>query len=63
MLKRPELLFKSGDAQEIAGRIERCIKEPEFYERIRSLCVERAQAHRFDWAERFEKAMENFLVP
>lgn len=63
MLKRPELLFKSGDAQEIAGRIERCIKEPEFYERIRSLCAERAQAHRFDWAERFEKAMENFLVP
>jgi glycosyltransferase involved in cell wall biosynthesis len=63
MLKRPELLFESGDAQEIADRMERCIREPEFYERIRGLCAERARAHRFDWAERFEKAMESLLAP
>ncbi|MDR0556872.1 MAG: glycosyltransferase family 4 protein [Treponema sp.] len=63
MLKRPELLFEAGDVEEIAHRMERCIKESEFYERIRSLCAERAQAHRFDWAEQFEKAMRKALAP
>jgi glycosyltransferase involved in cell wall biosynthesis len=63
MLQRPELLFESGDEREIASRVERCVKEPEFYARIRALCAERAQAHRFDWAERFEKAMENLIAP
>jgi hypothetical protein len=33
-----------------------------FYQRIRSLCAERADAHRFDWAERFEKAMKNLSI-
>ncbi|MDR2194239.1 MAG: glycosyltransferase family 4 protein [Treponema sp.] len=57
LLAYPELLFESGNIQEIADRIERCITEPDFYRRIRRLCEERATAHRFDWAEQFEKAM------
>jgi glycosyltransferase involved in cell wall biosynthesis len=57
LLKYPELLFETGGVNEIADRIERCIKEPEFYMYIRRLCAERAEAHRFDWAGRFEKAM------
>ncbi|MDR2792569.1 MAG: glycosyltransferase family 4 protein [Treponema sp.] len=62
LLMCPELLFESGNVREIADRVDRCIKEPAFYQRIRSLCAERADAHRFDWAERFEKAMKNLSV-
>jgi glycosyltransferase involved in cell wall biosynthesis len=57
LLQHQELLFKSGDCNEIAGKIERCITENSFYQKIRLLCAERAEAHRFDWAGRFETAM------
>ncbi|MDR1127218.1 MAG: glycosyltransferase family 4 protein, partial [Treponema sp.] len=62
LLKYPELLFETGNIREIADRIERCIKEPEFYQRIRRLCAERAEAHRFDWTARFEEAMKRYGV-
>jgi glycosyltransferase involved in cell wall biosynthesis len=58
LLKYPELLFESGNTQEITKRIERCITDTAFYRHIKELCAERAAAHRFDWAEQFEKAME-----
>ncbi|MDR0785174.1 MAG: glycosyltransferase [Treponema sp.] len=58
LLKYPELLFEMGDIMEIADRIERCVKEPSFYQHIRRLCAERAKAHHFDWAARFEEAMK-----
>jgi glycosyltransferase involved in cell wall biosynthesis len=57
MLFYGELLFDSGDVDQMAGRIERCIKDPAFYRRIRGFCAERAALYRFDWAERFEEAM------
>ncbi|MDR3343232.1 MAG: glycosyltransferase [Treponema sp.] len=60
LLQYPELLFKSGNLQEITDRIERCITDPVFYQHIRTLCAQRAAVHRFDWAERFEAAMENY---
>jgi glycosyltransferase involved in cell wall biosynthesis len=57
MLKYPELLFASGSFNEIAKKIELCIINNKFYQKIRSLCGERAEAHRFDWAGQFEAAM------
>jgi glycosyltransferase involved in cell wall biosynthesis len=57
MLQYGELLFESGAISEIAGRIERCITDPLFYNHIRKLCAERAAAYHFNWAERFENAM------
>jgi glycosyltransferase involved in cell wall biosynthesis len=62
LLRYPELLFESGNAEEIADRVERCITGVDFYKRIKELCAERAEAHRFDWAERFERAMADFLI-
>jgi glycosyltransferase involved in cell wall biosynthesis len=61
LLKYPELLFESGNVQEIADRVEKCITDGDFYAHIRALCAERADAHHFDWAERFENAMKNYL--
>jgi glycosyltransferase involved in cell wall biosynthesis len=61
MLKYPELLFQSGNIDEIAGRIERCVTDPGFYTHIRELCAERAVAHHFDWAEKFEIAMAEYI--
>jgi glycosyltransferase involved in cell wall biosynthesis len=61
MLHYPELLFESGSVNEIVEKIERCIGDNELYQRIRLLCAERAEAHRFDWAGRFEAAMSEGL--
>jgi glycosyltransferase involved in cell wall biosynthesis len=60
MLKYPELLFESGNSAEIADRIERCIKDSDFYLSVRNLCAERAETFRFDWATEWEKAMSKF---
>ncbi|MDR3343230.1 MAG: glycosyltransferase family 4 protein [Treponema sp.] len=60
LLHYPELLFASGNIQEIADRIERCITDTAFYQHIRRLCARRAEAHHFDWAERFETAMADY---
>jgi glycosyltransferase involved in cell wall biosynthesis len=60
LLKYPELLFESGRPGEIAGKIERCVDDNNFYQKIRLLCAERAEAHRFEWAEQFETAMRNY---
>jgi glycosyltransferase involved in cell wall biosynthesis len=57
MLQYPELLFESRNIQEIAEKIERCVKDQNFYKYIRQLCKERAAVYHFDWAERFETAM------
>jgi glycosyltransferase involved in cell wall biosynthesis len=59
LLKYPELLFKSGNSNEIAEKIELCITDNKFYQKIRFLCAERAEAHRFDWAGEFEMAMNS----
>jgi glycosyltransferase involved in cell wall biosynthesis len=62
LLCYPELLFESGNIQQIEDKIERCIKEPSFYAHIRKLCSERAEVHRFDWAKQFETAMKEYTV-
>jgi glycosyltransferase involved in cell wall biosynthesis len=61
LLQYPELLFESGSFKEIAEKIEHCIRDNKFYQKIRLLCAERAEAHRFDWAGRFETAMSERL--
>jgi glycosyltransferase involved in cell wall biosynthesis len=61
MLRFPELLFESGDIAAIAARIERCVTDAAYYQHLRSLCAERAAAFNFDWAERFENAMQAYL--
>jgi glycosyltransferase involved in cell wall biosynthesis len=60
MLQYPELLFEPGNIDQIACKIEQCITDTAFYNRIRMLCAERANIHRFDWAERFEQAMADY---
>jgi glycosyltransferase involved in cell wall biosynthesis len=62
ILKYQELLFASGSVSKIADKIERCIREPSYYDCIRKLCAERAEEYRFDWAEQFEKAMMDFIL-
>ncbi len=60
ILKYPELLFPLGDSQEIANRIELCVRDTGFYGKVRALCQERALPFRFDWAERFLSHMHAF---
>ncbi|MFP3043048.1 glycosyltransferase family 4 protein [Treponema primitia] len=62
ILSYPELLFKSGDFQEIADKIELCIKDKDHYHKIRQLCSERAEKYYFDWAERYENAMKAYKL-
>lgn len=61
ILKYDELLFTLGNPNEIAEKITKCIVDNNYYHRIRSLCSERAELFRFDWAEQFEKAMAEYL--
>jgi glycosyltransferase involved in cell wall biosynthesis len=56
-LVNDELLFPPMDAEAIAARIERCVREPEFYQRLRQLCAERRAAFEFGWAEAWESAI------
>jgi glycosyltransferase involved in cell wall biosynthesis len=56
----PELLFKPGDIQEIAERIEQCIIDNDHYHKIRELCSERTLAFIFDWPEKYENSMKLF---
>jgi glycosyltransferase involved in cell wall biosynthesis len=60
ILKYPDLLFPLGDSAEIADRIERCVKDTDFYGHLRGLCEERAAIFRFDWADRFLESMHSF---
>lgn len=57
MLAHDELLFESGDAKGIADMIEACVRDPARYMSMKTLCAERANAYRFDWAEAWERAM------
>jgi glycosyltransferase involved in cell wall biosynthesis len=54
ILQYPELLFTLGKPEEIADKIEGCIKIPGQYQKIRLLCQERAGRFYFDWAGRYE---------
>lgn len=56
-LVHDELLFPPMDAGAIAARIERCVREPGFYTRLRELCAGRRAAFVFDWPEAWERAI------
>jgi glycosyltransferase involved in cell wall biosynthesis len=62
MLQYDELLFESGNIQEIAEKIEKCVTDNAYYDHIRKLCQERAKEHHFDWAEHFENAMTAYKI-
>ena len=62
MLLYPELLFEPNNIDQIVNKIEQCIINPSFYKKIKELCIERAKNHHFDWAEKFEKAMMDYLA-
>ena len=56
-LQYDELLFPPMDARAIADRIERCVREPTFYARLRELCAQRRAVFQFDWAEAWERVV------
>jgi glycosyltransferase involved in cell wall biosynthesis len=62
ILKYDELLFEPGNVQEIAEKIERCIKDISYYQNLKKLCLDRALVHHFDWAGKFETAMKDYLT-
>jgi glycosyltransferase involved in cell wall biosynthesis len=59
MLASDELLFDAGDPRSIADAVERCVRDAAHYGHIRKLCASRADEYRFDWAERWERAMKS----
>ncbi len=63
MLAHEELLVPVMDSAAIADRVERCVREPAFYQRLRALCAERKAHFVFDWAEAWERVMKAGLAP
>ena len=61
ILKYNELLFNLAAPEEIAEKIKKCITDNNHYQKIRTLCSERAEVFKFDWAEKFEKLMKKFI--
>jgi len=61
ILQHEELLFELGAPSEIAVKIKKCIIDNDYYQKIRSLCAERTEHFHFDWAEKFETAMKDYL--
>jgi glycosyltransferase involved in cell wall biosynthesis len=61
MLRSAELLFPPRDAQAIADRIERCLRDPAYYRSLRALCAERLGYFHFDWCEAWERAMSAYI--
>jgi glycosyltransferase involved in cell wall biosynthesis len=61
ILKYEQLLFEPANVQEIAQKVERCIKDISYYQNLRKLCSKRALDHHFDWARKFEIAMKDYL--
>jgi glycosyltransferase involved in cell wall biosynthesis len=61
ILEHGELLFEIHDTAAIASKLEKCLAEPGYYQKIRELCAERAPRFRFDWAKEFEDAMAGLL--
>ena len=62
MLRHEVLLFPPMDARAIADRIEKAVREPAFYGRLRELCAKRRAAFQFDWSEAWEAAIRRRLA-
>jgi glycosyltransferase involved in cell wall biosynthesis len=61
ILHYPELLFTLGKPEEIAKKIEACIRNPDHYQKIRSLCRKRAENFYFDWIGLYESILKNSI--
>ncbi len=59
MLRRDELLFPPRDGRAIAERVERCVRDGEFYRHLKRLCAERKADFLFDWNGAFLELMKN----
>lgn len=55
ILKYEELLFKQGDIEGLAKKIELCIHDKTFYGMIRELSLKRGREMKFDWKDRVRK--------
>jgi len=62
MLHYPELLFDPYNMKQIVDKIKQCIENLEYYMNIKKLCKERAIYHHFNWEEKFEKAMSDYIL-
>lgn len=61
MLNYPELLFNLNNIEEITNKIKLCVENLDYYLHIKKLCSERTAIHHFNWEEKFEQAMLNYL--
>jgi glycosyltransferase involved in cell wall biosynthesis len=61
ILKYPELMFRFGNLQELFDKIVTVINNPDYYLKIKELCLKRVDHFYFDWAEQFEKAMRSYI--
>lgn len=59
ILEYDELLFKTGNPQDIAEKIEALYNNNELYQSVYKLCRERAEFHDFSWPGEFEKVLIN----
>lgn len=59
MLRHDELLFHPRDSKAIADRIGHCVREKDFYGKLRNLCAERKGDFLFDWNQAFLDLIKN----
>ncbi|MGL1890176.1 MAG: glycosyltransferase family 4 protein [Spirochaetaceae bacterium] len=58
ILDNPQLLFKTGDPDDIASKIEEIYNDEKLYKEVHSLCRKRAEYHDFSWPEKFSNVLE-----
>lgn len=58
ILKYDELLFNTGDSNDIENKILGLLKSQEQYRKIKELCNIRANEHDFIWTDRFENIID-----
>lgn len=54
-----ECLFDNRNPEKAVQWIVRGLEEPDFYKRMKDLCVQQAERFRFDWAQAWLDAMEH----
>lgn len=57
ILEHQELLFKTGDPNDIAVKIEKLYSCCESYKNIKDICNERCEIHDFVWCDKFEEVL------
>ena len=61
LLQYEELLFPPASKTAIVDMIERMILNPDYYQRVRTLCSSRIEELTFDWIERIEEEMISIM--